>query len=584
VRFPTPFRTLRGHLTLLACMATLPAFLFVVYVAGSERKAAVLKAESEARYAAELASREHAHQIAGVQRLLERLASIARGGATDELRAMLPPILSGFPQVANIGLLDAQGNVVYSVVPITRPVEMRDEPAFASALRVPGVAVGQYRVGKIVGRPVLLMANAVRDDAGTPRMVLFAALELAWLDELARQANVPSDTALAIADRTGTVLAASTNVSARAKRQTIDRFAELTSSRTGTVRVVGIDDVARLAVAAPLRGVNGFWVVVGSPEKKIQSIANRVFFRDVMVLALFAAFAIGASIFAADLSVLRDLRLLARATRRFGEGDLAARSPVPPARGEIREVTTAFNSMAAGLQQRHLEATEARETLRALTHRLQTIREDEARRIAQELHDELGQDLTVMKIELANLRRRCPDDAALIASIDGMDETVDRALHSVRRISSELRPGVLDRLGLTAALEWLLREIERHSSLKTELHTGNLRESDVDAETATALFRITQEALTNVVRHAHAASVVVELAAGEQLVLRIRDDGDGFDPRGVRNTALGLVGMRERAANLGGSVRIESAPGRGTEVIATMPRGSRILEDACIGS
>lgn len=552
------FRTLRGHLTLLACVATLPAFLFVVYIAASERKSALRKAEAEARHAATLASREHAHQIAGARRLLDRLASASSGPEDlDRLRSLLPPILSGFPQVANIGILDLSGNVVYSVVPPPRRVAMAESSAFAEALRTNEVALGQYQIGKIVGRPILLMARAVRDRQGRPRAVLFAALELTWLDELARQANLPPETVLFIADRNGTILAG-----AAPKR--LDAFDELTRRREGMVR---IDD--RLCVAVPLRDAHGLWVVVGSPEASIRSLANRVFYRDLAALALFAAFAIGASIVAADISVLRDLRLLARATRRFGSGDLSARSPVPNARGEIHELTTAFNSMAGALESRDREATESRETLRALTHRMETIREEEARRIAQELHDELGQQLTVLRIELESLRRKYSgtNEAGMNESIDAMCDTVGEAIQSVRRISSELRPGVLDRLGLTAALEWLLRELERRSSIHAELRADDLDE--VESETATTLFRVTQEAMTNAIRHSGASSVVVELRqAGEAIELRIRDDGTGFDAGNVSRTSLGLVGMRERVRRLGGLLEIVSRAGEGTEVIA----------------
>lgn len=526
-------------------MATLPAFLFVVYIAASERKSALQKAEVEARHAATLASREHAHQIAGARRLLERLATTD----PESIQSMLPPILAGFPQVANIGILDRSGNVVYSVVPPPRRVAMAESPAFAEALRTNEVAIGQYQIGKIVGRPILLMMKAVKGGA-----VLFAALELTWLDELARQANLPAETSMFIADRDGTIVAG-----AEPKRLTA--FDELTQRREEMVR---IDD--KLCVAVPLRNANGLWVVVGSPENTIRSIANRVFYRDLAVLALLAAFAIAASIAAADISVLRDLRLLTRATRRFGSGDLSARTPVPNAHGEIRELTTAFNSMAAALEERHREATESRETLRALTHRMETIREDEARRIAQELHDELGQQLTVLRMELENLRRKVGSNR----SIDDMCETINDAIQSVRRISSELRPGVLDRLGLTAALEWLLRELERRASIRTELHATNVSEN-IGSETATTLFRVTQEAMTNVIRHSGASSVRVDLQQEEdRITLRIRDDGKGFEAGNVARTSLGLVGMRERVRRLGGSLEILSAPGAGTELIATV--------------
>ena len=508
----------------MACVATLPAFFFVVYLAASDRNSELRQAESEARYTAELASREHAHQIAGVRRLLERLAALP----VEDVREMLPAILSGFPQVANIGILDLRGNVVYSVVPTSRPIGMSESSAFAGALRSDEVTIGQYQVGKIVGRPVLLMAKATaRREA-----VLFAALELSWLGELARQADVPPETILVIADRTGSVLAASAD---HANGQRLESFYELITRKDG---MVAVGD--RLAVAVPLRGFAGLWVVVGAPEAKIRSIGNRVFYRDLTVLALFAVFAIAASVYAADVTERRDR-----------------------------------------------EATRSRDTLRALTHRLQTVREDEAQRIAQELHDELGQQLTALKLEVERVRRRAEAGRDTAEPLEDMSEMIDEAIHAVRRISSELRPGVLDRLGLTAALEWLLREFERRSSIRTELHAQDV--GPADSDTATTLFRITQEGLTNVARHSRATSVVAELTAtAGSLVLRIRDDGTGFDAAVAGRTSLGLLGMKDRAARLGGTLVIISAPGRGTELVATVPKRVPDVvpeeEPACLAS
>jgi signal transduction histidine kinase len=153
-----------------------------------------------------------------------------------------------------------------------------------------------------------------------------------------------------------------------------------------------------------------------------------------------------------------------------------------------------------------------------------------------------------------------------------MSGRIDEAVNTVRRISSQLRPGVLDRLGLVAGLEWLLREFERHSKITTDLTAEGTIEP-VGAETATALFRIAQEALTNVARHAGASVVEVRLRReGGKVELRLRDDGRGFDPAAVRGTpSLGLLGIEERARRLGGSAAIESSPRSGTILTVVVP-------------
>ena len=564
---------------LVAALATLPAFLFVVYVAAKERGAALDRAERNARYVASLASREHAHQVTGASRLLERLVA-DHGSATgeQELRALLPAVLAGFPQIANLGILSASGSVEYSVVPPPLPVAMGNVPAFRRSLTSAGVAVGTYQVGPIVGRPVLIIADAARDERGKVRFALFAALELAWLDRLARQADLPPRHTLLIVDRNGGILARSSADAAGAGPVRIAALHEMAKRTAGMTRFVEADGVVRLGVAAPLEGTRDLGIVVGLPESSVYGMANRVFYRDVAVLALLALLAVASSVLAIDVSLLRDLRLLAHATRRFGEGNFSARAPLPGPKGEIRELARAFNTMADALAAGHRAATDAQAQLRALTHRLLSVREEEAARIAQELHDELGQELSVLRIELERVRKKLPpDDTAgateAVRLLDEIADRVDAAVHAVRRISSELRPGVLDRLGLVAGLEWLLHEFGRRSGIAAELDATDVREP-ASPEVSTALFRITQEALTNVARHARASHVRARLEERDgDLVLTIADDGTGFDAQTAeKRPSLGLLGMRERAARLGGEVRVQSMPGSGTMLAVTVKR------------
>lgn len=572
------FRTLRGRLMLMAALATLPAFLFVVYVAGKERAAALDRAETDARYVASLASREHAHQVSGAVRLLEWLASDPGTISNEaEIRRMLPAVLGGFPQIANLGVLSPAGELKFSVVPPPLPVAMTGNPAFRDALKSSRVAVGGYQVGPIVGRPVLIMAHAVRDARQQVRFVLFAALELAWLDNLARQANLPPQHSLLIVDRNGAVLARSSSAAApgAGRPLQIGSFPTMIVRTQGMTRYTESDGIARLGVAAALEGTRDLWIVVGLPEAGVYEMANRIFYRDVGALALLTLLAVASSVLATDISLLRDLRLLAHATRRFGEGDLSARVPLPGPKGEIRDLARAFNAMADALEAGHREAMTVQDQLRALTHRLLGVREEEAARIAQELHDELGQELSALKLDLEHLRRKilagslqAPDAVSLI---DEIGDRVDGAVQSVRRISSDLRPGVLDRLGLVAGLEWLLHEFGRRSGIETDLVASGVDDA-VPAEVSTALFRITQEALTNIVRHAQATQVRARLEErGEQLELSIADDGKGFDPRTAEKMpSLGLLGIRERAARLGGAVDVRSAPGGGTVLVVTV--------------
>jgi signal transduction histidine kinase len=576
-----PFQTLRGKLIFFACFATLPAFIFVVYIATNERATALQRTQTESLYVAESASREHAYQVQGAKRLLERLSARQfDGSAAASLPVLLPAILSGFPQLANIGTLTSGGEVAFSAIPPPRHINMAQVPAFQAALASNEVVIGTYLVGLIVERPILIMAKSVRGIDGQLQSVLFAALELEWLDQLAKKTGLPTDSDLLIVDREGSILASSlSDKHGPSDRRVLKGMKQLLQSPGSLTRCQTPDGIMRLAVAHPLEGLQGLWVVVGAPEETVYGVANAIFFRDLVVLALLTLLAIISSLIATDLSVLKDIRALASATRRFGSGELQVRAPVPRPHGEIRNLAMAFNTMADTLTEQNHQAVLAQERLRALSHQLQNAREEEAARIAQELHDELGQELSVMRLELERLTRRIlahadtlrPED--LVAPINEFGERIDAAVRLVRRISSELRPGVLDRLGLQAGIEWLLNQFERRTGITTTLSVEGVRYWE-DADLSTALFRITQEALTNIARHTQATLITTRLLfSDQQVALIIKDDGEGFNPGdGLTTPSLGLLGMQERAARLNGRLDINSSPGCGTELRATIPR------------
>jgi PAS domain S-box-containing protein len=222
---------------------------------------------------------------------------------------------------------------------------------------------------------------------------------------------------------------------------------------------------------------------------------------------------------------------------------------------------------------------ESREQLRALAARIQGVREEEKARIARDLHDELGQLVTGLKMDLRWIERRIGELAesdaahALLDRAVAASELADQTVASVQRLAADLRPGALDRLGLGAALRQEGRAFEARTGVRceVELDEGLPPLSD---DLATALYRIAQEAMTNVARHAAARRVRVQLgrADGAAVRLRVEDDGRGIAPRdATRPDALGLLGMRERANALHGAVRIAAAPGGGTVVTAELP-------------
>ena len=210
--------------------------------------------------------------------------------------------------------------------------------------------------------------------------------------------------------------------------------------------------------------------------------------------------------------------------------------------------------------------------LRALTGHLQFVREEERTRIAREIHDELGQALTGLKIDLSWLSGQLPNLRPLRTKIKAMSVHIDETIHAIRRISTELRPGVLDNLGLVAAIEWQAAEFQERTGIRCELKI-DVTESLWERNFSTACFRIFQETLTNIIRHAHATLVEVRLAQDEHgLVLTVQDNGRGITEMEIGQAdSIGLIGMTERATQVGGEVVFSGAPGRGTTVTLRAP-------------
>ena len=224
------------------------------------------------------------------------------------------------------------------------------------------------------------------------------------------------------------------------------------------------------------------------------------------------------------------------------------------------------------------ELRTSREQLRALAAHLQSVREEDRKLIAREIHDELGQTLTGFKMDLAWIRHRLQPESAeispqpLLDKISEMGALIDGAADLIRKLCTELRPGILDDLGLIPAVEWQAREFQKRTGIECalKLEVANL---NFEPQRSTALFRIFQEILTNVARHAGADRVDVHLKRTDgEVILEVRDNGKGLEPAKLSGEeSLGLLGMKERALLFGGKVSFVGKKGAGTTVTVNIP-------------
>lgn len=231
---------------------------------------------------------------------------------------------------------------------------------------------------------------------------------------------------------------------------------------------------------------------------------------------------------------------------------------------------------ALAYQQRLATVAELKESskqLQALAANLELAREEERTQIARELHDQLGQALTAMKFDLAWLADRLKvKDATLAKKAKTITSQMNTMIKTVRRIATELRPGMLDDLGLAASIEWQARDFEKRTGLICKVNVS-AEDLPLARTQSVALFRIFQESLTNVARHANAQHIEVELTATpEALTLQVHDDGRGIRVQEISSLhSLGLLGMQERAKRLGGTFDIRGIPGDGTILTVTIP-------------
>ena len=241
--------------------------------------------------------------------------------------------------------------------------------------------------------------------------------------------------------------------------------------------------------------------------------------------------------------------------------------------GNIKSIFTGIDITARKKMEEELG--KSRQHLRRLSAHLQSVREEERTRISRELHDELGQALSILQMDLSWLENRLPGGKEWLEKITSMSELLENTMQTVQEISRELRPSLLDNLGLLAAIEWQTQEFQKRSGIRCEINEIS-EEIEPNPEISTTLFRILQEALTNIVRHSKAKCVEVSLKikAGK-LILVIKDNGIGITWDQISDPdSMGLIGMQERIDFMQGEFKIHGSPKKGTTLTVSIPLNS----------
>ncbi|MCR4345697.1 MAG: EAL domain-containing protein [Sulfuricaulis sp.] len=349
---------LRTRLMLLVLLAVIPAFGLMGYTAISQRQQAAVNAERDAMNLARLAAQEQNQLIAATHQLLfmlSQLPAVKQPTTATACSRILAELRNPYPYYTNFGVATPDGRVFCSALPMARPVNINDRSYFRRAVRSRGFGIGDYQVGRITGISAINFGYPVFDAGGNIKAVVFAALNLSWLNKLITGIELPTDSTLTVVDSRGTILARLPEPDkwvGKSMRASPLVSVILANQREGTAEEPGLDGVTRLYAFAPLHNspAGNVYVSIGIPKAVAFAAANRDFARNLALLLLVATLALVAAWVGSNIFVLRRLQALAGAARRLGQGDMGARTGLPHGAEELGQLARIFDDMAAAMQ------------------------------------------------------------------------------------------------------------------------------------------------------------------------------------------------------------------------------------------
>lgn len=582
---------LKARLYFLALAPLIPAFLLILYGAVEQKNSAVQLILNNANHLANKAADREAQLLEDVHLHLRTTSDLylryRNGPLAAELGSFLAALRRNMPGYRNLGVVGLDGKLRISAEPLPAGADYSDRHWFKRVLAFEGMAMGDYHLDRPEGGGVVVIAEPVVASPREVTAVVFAELEVSWLNRslFGPDPELPSGARLIQIDPRGSALSFEAEEGSWSPTSKVtDAVARnILSQGRGVVEGKDAEGVARIyafaSIAGPLKS-RRLSVTLSIPRQQAFARANRVLIRNLILLGIVTAVVVLTARWLGELFVLRRVNVMLDTARRLTSGDLSARIAAGEGTDELSRLAGVFDEMAATIERRMKQEREtrerihrSREQLRQLALHLQEIREEERTRIAREMHDHFGQSLSVLKMDLSWLKKRLPAEPPdLHDKLGAMASVIDSTLHMVHAVCAELRPVILDDFGLAAAIEWQAEEFRGHTGIECEVHVPDA-EIDLNKDQSTAMFRIFQEALTNVVRHAQATRVTVRLEREDhRVVLVVEDNGRGIMPEEIEsNRSFGVIGIRERLYPWSGEVRFAGYPGKGTRVEVSLP-------------
>jgi signal transduction histidine kinase len=542
----------------------LPALVLLVSICVLQ----VRREQSEVRQRALRTARATARRMREVR--MESQALLARLASRPAIMAFDPAacrsdfsVVDFLPRYADVFLFDSSGKLVCSG---NTQAENERVSALARQWVETEMRAGRLHAGvayeqTFAGQPMIMLVAPVQGSGGT-----IVLLEL--MSVIGRDALIPGSV-ITVLDRRGTIVVRSDAPDVWSGQDAGQSAIAVLSSgaNEGVADAPGIDGVRRQYGFVKLPDL-GWTVYVGVESAEILEPV-----REMLVNGAVGTVAILLVVIAMSMALARRIgrpihALADAATVDDGTYERVAVVEDPL---ELATLTSAFNRMIDRREVADTRMRSGERKLQALSDFLLTVQEEERSRIARELHDDLGQSLTALKMDIIGLLNAASPPPALAATRDRILQTLDATVAAVQQISSQLRPSVLDDLGLVAAIDAEARLFEERWGIECAVSvTGDVQ---LDRDRVTTIYRIVQEALTNIARHSNATRAELWLVnSGDELQVEICDDGRGVTEEEISDPlSLGLIGIRERAALAGGTVTFSGEPGRGTVISARFP-------------
>jgi len=567
-------RLIRTQLNLLLLAVALPLVLLLGYAIYEDLQHDRQQAGEMVIRLAENLADDVAAVTDDARELLERLAERRAAHLLDHAQcdAVLQELLRMDPRFHAVITTDARGDVACERHVLAAAERLRPFLADREWLHRMTAVEGLATVVEAGGLLQTVQSHALKNEQGGIDGAVSVVIDVGRYAHSLDLSRYPPGTTAQIRDAAGSVVfhAPSAAGNGAGRQSGDDALAGLMRERTGRAVAVAGDGIERLYGYAAIRGTN-WHAVAGIPTDAIFAPTRNLAIKN-SLLALIIIGSVGFVAWIISARISRPIHRIAQAAQTVAGGGLEARVEVSgPA--EIVDVAEQFNVMIEARRRAEGQLRDAHRRLQTVSHRLLEVQESERRRIARELHDEIGQALTALSLRLQAQRGRWPGGGG------GLDECIDiadGALRQVRTLCLDLRPSQLDDLGLASAVRWQIDRQAQAAGIAAHLSFTGI-EREPSAAVATVCFRVAQEAITNVVRHAGARNMWIELDRGERdLRLVVRDDGCGFDVAArrrdaLRGSSMGLLSMEERVVLAGGEFEVVSQTGRGTEVRVRLP-------------